>query len=422
MRKNNNISIGILGLWHLGIVYGASLASQGYKVYGFDLDSKVIRNLSNSIPPINEPGLDKLIIQNLNKNLFFTSIPRQAIKNKDYIFVTLDIPVSSSDEINVDEFERLVKILKKEISFKTIVVVSSQVPLGTCRKYFKDLNCIYFPENLRLGQAIDNFLNPERIILGSDSKEALEKFIKDFAFFNCPTFKMSLESAEMSKHALNSYLALNISFSSEIGDLCERMGADMGDVVKSLKTDSRVSPKAPINAGLGFAGGTLGRDIKTLISLSKSADYKPLLMEAVYLVNKQRLSHLQKRITKILGNIAGKRVGLLGLTYKPGTNTLRRSMSLELAKILNKKGANVRAFDPVIPNFNCRYLKVNSSLDKFFQDLDIIILMTEWPQFKLLKPKEAGKLMNKKIVFDTKNYLDKKSFIKNDFQFFNIGS
>ena len=177
-----------------------------------------------------------------------------------------------------------------------------------------------------------------------------------------------------------------ISFSSEIRDFCESVGADANDVVAALKTDARVSPKAPLSPGLGFAGGTLGRDIQTLKYVGKRVNYNPKLAKAVYQVNKDRLPHLMEKIKKTLGKLKDKRIGLLGLTYKPGTNTLRRSQSLELIRILSKHGAQVTSTDPAInkPNYK-----------EFFKALDAIVLMTPWDEFRNLKPKECGPLMKK---------------------------
>lgn len=404
--------IGVLGLWHLGCVYAGCLAKQGFDVTGFDLKKTVVENLSMGTPPIFEPGLEELTKQSLNKNLHFASDPELAIAGKDYIFITLDIPVNNRDQVQMRSFYKQVELVEKYAVSHTVIVVCSQVPVGTCRELRRKASVIYFPENLRLGQAIKNFLEPDRIVLGSNNEKVIDKFLADFKFFKCPVLKMNLESAEMAKHALNSYLATMISFSSEVSDLCELTGANAVDVTRALKSDPRVSVNAPLLPGLGFAGGTLGRDLQTVKMISRKVGYNPKLIKSVYQINQDRLPYLLKKLEKILGSLKGKEIGLLGLTYKPGTNTLRRSQSLELSKMVEKRGANVRVTDPAInePKYN-----------EFFSGLDAVILMTPWEEFKKLNPQDFSAKMKQKIVFDARNFLDKELFQKNGFKYVGIG-
>ena len=266
-------------------------------------------------------------------------------------------------------------------------------------------------------------MKPDRVVIGSDDRESLEEFEKDFESLKCQFIKIGLESAEMVKHALNSYLALNISFSSELADLSEIFGSNMNEIVAGLKTDRRVSKYAPLNPGLGFAGGTLGRDIQTLRKLANKDGYHSPLLNAVYQVNQDRLPSLIKKLEKTSKPLKGKKVGILGLTYKPKTNTLRRSMSLELATLLNNKKALVRSYDPSIKEAVKRYdyLAISKSVEVFFKDLDLVVLMTEWEEFKSLDWEQMGKEMRSKIVFDCKNFLDKNSLEEAGFDYFGIG-
>ncbi|OGE16790.1 hypothetical protein A2769_01375 [Candidatus Daviesbacteria bacterium RIFCSPHIGHO2_01_FULL_37_27] len=427
--KKNDLNIGVLGLWHLGCIYATSLAKKGFKVTGYDINQAVIDNLNAGKTPIFEPGLDILLKNHLIKNLIFTKDPKEAISKKKYIFITLDVPVNDVDELDLKPLNKLFDNLIKYISSNSVIVISSQVPVGTCRKLQerftrlnKKVSVIYFPENLRLGSAYKSFLEPDRIILGGE-KEVLEKFLKDFDFVKFPSFLMSLESAEMSKHALNSYLATCISFSSELGDICELTGASMEDVVKALKSEKRVSVYAPLNPGLGFAGGTLGRDIKTLMSVSEKIGYNPIFLKSVYKVNQIRINNLVEKIKKVLGKIKGKKIGLLGLTYKPGTNTLRRSMSLDLAKKLTKHGVKIHAFDPKVSGMvkGYEFVKIEKKLENFFKDLDIAVLMTEWSEFKNDNVVRNASFMENKVIIDTKNFLDKKSYENHGIKLLRIG-
>ncbi|MDO8659054.1 MAG: nucleotide sugar dehydrogenase [Candidatus Parcubacteria bacterium] len=424
MKKKIDISIGILGLWHLGLVYSVSLAKSGYNVLGFDQNIENIAKLNRGDLPIYEPNLTKYCKKYLHKNLRFSSNAEEVIKGKDYIFITLDVPVDKFDDINLDSIVTLFDLVIKYVSKKTTIVVSSQVPVGTTRLLQKKLpgsKIIYFPENLKLGTAISDFLKPSSIVLGSDDKKATKQFLKDFSIFRCKVLEMSLGSAEMVKHALNSFLALNISFASEISDLCELLKADATEVFLGLKSDPRVSPTAPISPGMGFAGGTLGRDIKILTSLANNAAYKAKLLNAIYEVNQDRLGYLLGKIKKIYPRLYGKKIGILGLTYKPNTNTLRRSRSIELANLLVNEKAEIRGFDPAIKDQASDSLRIVNSDRELLRDLDLLILMTEWPQFRNIDPKTASSLMAKKIIIDTRNFLDRQRYEVNGFIYFGRG-
>lgn len=429
--KKNNTKIGVIGLWHLGSVYSAGLSTLGFDVTGFDFDKNVVENLQKNIPPLFEPQLEETIVKHNKKNLFFTSNFDELVNGKDYIFITFDLPVNDKDQVDVSLVDKTYVELSKYDLKKTIVVISSQVPLGTCRKLVELFvkkkkqigGVICFPENLRLGKAFESFLKPDRIIVGADCEKTAKKFVNDFEVLKCQKIEMSLESAEMVKHALNSYLATCVSFSSEISDICELYGANMNAVVSALKTDRRVSPYAPINPGLGFAGGTLGRDIQSLKRLSKEKGYKPKLLSSVYEVNSDRLESVLKKIKRFHKNISRKKIGILGLTYKPGTNTLRRSMSLSLAEVLHREKAYLIAYDPVITETiqKYEYITISKKLNEFFKDLDLVVLMTEWPEFKGIQFKKFGNTMKRKIIIDTKNFFDKKELEKLGFEYKGVG-
>lgn len=420
MRKNP-IKIGVIGLWHLGCVYSSAFADLGFDVCAYDLSKENISKLNLIEPPIEEPGLKEIIKKNLGKSLFFLDDPKGTISNKKYVFLTSDMRADSYDKTVPDHIDDYFKLLDKFLSPNTIVVICSQVPIGTSMKLYRRLNrknrkvkLIYFPENIRLGQAFERFFNPDRIILGNIDRIAVNQFTQDFNRICSNVFLMNYESAEMSKHALNSYLALNISFSSEIGDLCEALGAHLEDVVKAIKSDSRVSPLAPLDPGLGFWGGTLERDLKVLMFHSKEKKIKSRLINATYGVNQSRLKYIESRINEILAGFSNKKVGLLGLTYKAGTNTLRRSISLKLAKLLKRKGVEVRVIDPTI--------KLSINEDEFWRDLDLAVLMTNWPEFLKYKPLLTGRLMRVKNIFDTKNFLNQNEYKKAGFKYYSIGS
>ena len=425
--KNKNVAV--VGLWHLGCVYATSLAKLGFNVFGFDIDKNLIKNLNKGITPIFEPDLDELLKKHINKNLIF-STEEKILRDKDYIFITYDVEVDNKDTSDMSIIKKLFKIVAANVSSRTVIVISSQIPVGTSRtlinvlkkKGWKNPKVVYFPENLKLGQAFSSFLEPDRIILGSDNSEELKQFERNFSF-NCPIITMGLESAEMVKHALNSYLALCISWSSELSDISEKVGADMTDVVKALKSDKRVSPHASLNPGLGFGGGTLGRDVQSLRKIAKETNTASKLLDAVYAVNKGRLPMLLKKIMIPNFSLRGKTIGILGLTYKPKTDTLRRSMSLELAVLLKAKGCIIKAFDPAIkkPIASSPFIEVCTKLPNFFRKLDMVVLMTDWDEFKEINPQTIAPLMNKAVIVDTKNFLPADLYRKNGFTYIGMG-
>jgi UDPglucose 6-dehydrogenase len=413
MSNKNKPSIGVLGLWHLGSVYSCALADAGYPVTGYDLDKQTVSELNKGIPPIFEPGLEQLLKKNQKKKLVFVSNPKEAIGGKDYIFITLDIPVSENDQSNLRDFNKLFDLVVKYGSRNSIVVISSQLPLGTSRELQKiltlkkrNMGIIYFPENLRLGTAINNFLNPDRIVLGCNQNAVSNRFKKDFSLFSCPIVEMSLDSAEMTKHSLNAYLATLISFTSEICDICDSTDANYNDVLKALRTDVRVGNLTPINPGTGFAGGTLGRDVKTLLHIAKRNKLTVGQLEGTITTNKFRIAKIQEKIKALVGQVKNKQIGILGLTYKPNTSSLRRSLSLQLAQELKTAGATVSAYDPAITGDipNHPYIETRYSLESFFIDLDLVIIMTPWDVFKSIGNKELSR-MKSKAIYDPHNML-----------------
>lgn len=424
-----NKSIAVVGLWHLGAVYAASFAKLGFKVHGFDFDKKAVANWNKGIPPLFEPGLEELTKKHLNNDLHISS-SEEVLREKDYIFITHDLPVDENDAVDTRIMQKTFSALARNGALRSTVVISSQVPIGTSRTLVNlmkkngiaDPKVIYFPENLRLGKAFDSFLSPDRIVLGSDSAETIETFKKDFSF-PCPVFAMGLESAEMVKHALNTYLATCISWSSELSDLSEKTGANMNDVVRALKSDKRVSPFAPLDPGLGFAGGTLGRDVQSLRAIAKTLRYEAKFLKAIYEVNQSRLPMLLSKIHSVIPNLKNKTIGILGLTYKPNTDTLRRSMAVELAALLKKKGAHIQAYDPAIRKKTplLASVQICGNFIDFFKDLDLVVLMTPWQEFRDISIEKFSPLMKQKVIIDTKNFLDAKRYAEDGFLYKGMG-
>ncbi|MFH1424488.1 MAG: nucleotide sugar dehydrogenase [archaeon] len=431
------VKILVIGLWHLGLVHCACLPKLSHTVIGTDFDETRVEEISGGKLPIYEPGLEELVNAHISSGALSFSKLSPELLNTDFIFIAFDTPVDDNDVVDLSIIDNstdyLLENLKpNENNEFPAIVMTSQVPVGTCRK-LKGLfdkkfgegkvKISYVPENLRLNNAIKIFLEPDRMVFGVSDKEAEEKVLSVFDKIDCKKIVIRVESAEMSKHAMNAYLATCISFSSELADLCESVGANAFEVVETLKADSRVSPKAPILPGFGFAGGTLGRDIQTLRKLGEENKIETALLDSVLSVNRNRINALLKKIRKKHKNLSGLTFGLLGLTYKPNTDTLRRSISLEIASALKKEGAEVKAFDPKIsePSEDTKEIILSKTADEAAKNCDALILATEWPEFKEIDFKKLGKAMKSPEIYDIKNFLDHKLLKSAGFEYYGMG-
>lgn len=425
--------VGIIGLWHLGSVYSACLAELGHEVISVDNHTANIQALNTGKAPLFEPGLDNLIKKNLKLgNLAFTT-DIEAMADRDFIFITYDTPVDKNDKSDLTEIIATIKKIAAIKKSPVTIVISSQLPVGTCRqieKLIKDINrqlkfdIVYLPENLRLGNAIDCFLKADRFVVGVSNDRVSKKIEQLLQKTGAPLLTMSLESAETAKHALNSFLATCISFTNELADFCELVGANIVDVTDALKTDIRIGKKAYLNAGLGFAGGTLARDLVTIISKSKQAGMKLPVIEGVLRTNASRSDQAITKLLKILGQDTGATVGVLGLTYKPGTSTLRRSIALEVIKKLRKIGLTVKAYDPKADLNEIKkqrdFILANTP-EELAQDSSAILVLTGWPEFKELDYKKIFKLMKAPIILDLINFTDQEKFVKLGYSYYGTG-
>jgi len=428
----NNTEIGVVGLWHLGCVLSAAWSKLGFRVTGFDYKKDLISDLRRNKPPIFEPGLEEEIkISSKAENLLFTD-RIENLKDCSFVFLAYDTPVLDNDECDLGLLEKAIRDLCDVLANHSIVIASSQTPVGTCSK-FRDLlqrknptlELVYSPENLRLGSAIDCYLKPGRIILGSDSKSASVKSASLFSNIPAEIITMSIASAEMVKHGINAFLANSIVFTNHLADLCEAAGANIVEVVRGLKSDERIGQKAYLSAGIGFSGGTLGRDLKVLAALNKTCSRSALLFESLYEFNADRKKIIIDKVTELLdGRPAGRTVAVLGLTYKPGTSTLRRSLPLQIVELLINKGAEVKAYDP---KANYQELekqppfRICRTIDEAISGSDLALILTEWKEFRDYDWGRAVQLMKKRRVFDAKNLLIELGLSEKGYKYVGIG-
>ena len=424
----------VIGVWHLGAVYSTCLADLGNQVIGVDKDIKRVEELNKGIPALFEPGLSESITANIErKRLSYTTEIARAVKGSRLILITLDTPVDENDEVDLSEIFFVSHELAYVIENGSIIIVSSQVPVGTCEQIKGiiqrenpslefDIACA--PENLRLGQALDIFRNPERIVIGADNPSTLDKVEQLFSPLGVPMIKMNLKSAEMTKHALNAFLATSVSFANEIANLCDAIGADALKVGEALRSDSRIGAKARLSPGIGFAGATLARDIKVLQHLGTKLGLETPLINGVLKVNERQNEVVIRKLKKTYSSLNGLTIAILGLTYKPGTSTMRRSAALEIIKELIHEGAKIKAYDPradLSEVKNRREFVFCSDPYQTAIGADALVIITEWPEFKDLKFDLIKESMNKPVILDTKNLLCDGQLSEKGFIYFGIG-
>jgi UDPglucose 6-dehydrogenase len=399
-------------LWHLGSVTAACCARH-FDVVGLDFDTANIAKLNSGQAPLLEPGLNDLITAGLaSKRLAFTTEAKIACAEADVLWLTYDTPVNESDESDVETVLGNLRRALPALPHGALVLISAQLPVGTCAKLEEEFPQFHFacsPENLRLGKAIEAFEKAERAIVGirTDAKKAL--LAELFQPFAVQTIFMRTESAEMVKHALNSFLALSITFINEIARLCEHTGADAKEVSIGLKSEARIGPKAYLGPGGPFAGGTLARDVVTLSKLAEANGEKISVIPAIKQSNDLHRGWAFRRLQSRLGDLRGKKISVLGLTYTTNTDTLRRSAAVELCQQLLAAGAKVSAFDPAVKILPAELNSVSLSADisNALTGVDGAAVCTEWPQFRQADWAKIVPLMRSAVFVDANRFLEK---------------
>jgi UDPglucose 6-dehydrogenase len=412
-------SICVLGLWHLGCVTAACLSDAGFHTIGVDADTACVASLRDGRAPLFEPGLDNLIRRGMERaHLAFSNDFRQ-IASCDLVWVTLDTPVDDNDTANTEVVYAAVESSFPHIKDGAILLVSSQLPVGSTRMMEKSFRArfpqkacyfAYSPENLRLGKAIESFKNSERIVVGSESPQVKERLEPILGKFTAQVLWLSIESAEMVKHGVNAFLATCVTFANELAIVCERVGADAAEVERALRLEPRIGTRAYIKPGAAFAGGTLARDVVFLNTIADRERLRLPLLGSVISSNQSHKHWPVRRIGERLGSLSGRTVAVLGLAYKPGTNTLRRSSSIELCQELASLGARVRAFDPAIQDLppECKsFIRLTTSASAALSGADAAIVGTEWPEFKSIELATWLSTMREPLICDPNGFLAK---------------
>jgi UDPglucose 6-dehydrogenase len=404
----------VSGLWHLGCVTAACLAEAGHIVIGLDLDVPLVADLQQGRPPLHEPGLAELIAAGqASGRLSFTTSAADALRGADVLWVAFDTPVNDHDEADVAFVRDRLEAVAPAIAPGTLVLISSQVPVGFTGRleadwHDKGLHYAYSPENLRLGKALESFRRPERVVIGVRDPADRPRLAAIFAPF-CERLEwMSVESAEMTKHALNAFLATSVTFINELARVCEAVGADAKEVERGLKSEGRIGPRAYLSPGAAFAGGTLARDVHFLVNFGQRHGIATPLFGGVLASNDAHKSWAADWVHDLLGGARPGVVAVLGLTYKPGTSTLRRSASVELCRHLHGCGVRVQAHDPAVralPEDLGQAIVLCETAQAALAGADVTVIATEWPEYRALRAGEFTALMRRPQVIDANHFL-----------------
>lgn len=411
--------IGVIGTGYVGLVTGACLAEFGLDVTCVDIDGEKIEILNKGTIPIFEPGLEDLVKKNLREGrLHFSKDVASAIKNNLVIFVTVGTPSNSDGSCDMRYVKSVAEMIRENANGYKVIANKSTVPVGTgrwMRRFVaKDVDVVSNPEFLREGVAITDFMYPERVIVGAESEQAIA-IMKDIYtplyLKETPFVITNIETAELTKYACNSYLALKITFINEIANLCEYVGANVDDIARAMGLDSRIGSKF-LHPGPGYGGSCFPKDTEALVNKSKEVGYDFLLLKTTVEANKRQREIAAKKIINALdGEVKGRVVGILGLSFKPNTDDIRESPALYIAKRLIEEGAKVKAFDPVAMD-NTRLILPQISYEKnaygVAEKADAIVLAVEWNQFRRLDLVRISSVMEEKIFVDLKNVYDKK--------------
>ena len=425
----------VIGLWHLGLVSAAGLADLGYEVTGADTDQNLVADIKRGKLPLFEPGLDELIkTLAAASKLRFENNLQTAVSRAEAVLMAYDTPVDEEDRVDLTVLDRTIQLILPSLNRDSLVIINSQVPLGSCEKWQKridesrpndSIDLVYSPENLRLGQAIALFKRPDMIVIGANRERARQKAAEFYEAFSVDKFFVSLRTAEMAKHALNAFFATTISFANEIGNLCDAAGADGLQIAQILKKDSRIGQKAQVRPGLGFAGATLARDLRVLQDIGKSLGVPTNLADTVFKINEKQIDCVVKMVEEHFeGKLRDKTLTIFGLTYKPGTSTLRRSVSLEIMKRFYSKGAHLQAHDPqadLSEYSEERFFEFHQDAYAACRGSHGILLLTEWPEYKELDYGRIKKTLSHPFLLDAKNHLPPETLEGLGFHYLQIG-
>lgn len=436
------MKITVIGTGYVGLVTGTCFAEVGVDVTCIDIDQKKIENLNKGILPIYEPGLEEMVLRNTQKQrLHFSTSLVESIKEVEVAFIAVGTPPDEDGSADLKYVLAVAASIGQHMEKPLVVVTKSTVPVTTAEKVRKavqaeldkrgakiDFYVASNPEFLKEGAAIEDFMKPDRIVVGTDRPEAEEimrKLYKPFLMNGHPIIFMDIPSAEMTKYAANAMLATKISFMNDVANLCEIMGADVNMVRKGIGSDARIGTKF-IYPGVGYGGSCFPKDVKALIKTAKEKNYNMRILNAVEEVNDNQKEVLFNKVkTHFKGDLKGKKFALWGLSFKPKTDDMREAPSLVIIEKLLSEGASVIAYDPVAMHEAERMIgkTIAYATDMYdcLNDADALLVVTEWPEFRVPKFDELGKRLKQKVMFDGRNIFDPQDMKKLGYSYYCIG-
>ena len=436
------MKIAVVGTGYVGLVSGTCFAETGITVTCVDIDQKKIDGLKKGIIPIYEPGLERMVKSNVEKGLlFFSTSLEESIVDCDAVFIAVGTPPDEDGSADLQYVLAVADEIGKYMQDYLVIATKSTVPIKTAEKVRKKVSealkernsklkfdVASNPEFLKEGAAINDFLKPDRIVIGTDSERAeklMRRLYKPFLLNGHPIVFMDITSAEMTKYAANSMLATKISFMNDIANLCEVVGADVNMVRKGIGSDTRIGNKF-IYPGAGYGGSCFPKDVKALIKTGDEYGRSLEILKSVEYVNEQQKGVIPDKIRSYFNNnLQGKKIGIWGLSFKPHTDDMREAPSIRIIDELIKEGVQIKAYDPVAQEEAKRILgdKIEYADDKYeaLIDTDGLVVVTEWPEFRVLNYRVLEKLMKEKVIFDGRNIYDADEIQEFGFTYYSIG-
>ncbi|MBI4744404.1 MAG: UDP-glucose/GDP-mannose dehydrogenase family protein [Actinobacteria bacterium] len=428
------MNVGIIGVGYVGLVTGSCLARMGNKVICADIDTEKIDKLNQGIMTIYEPGLDEVVKAGLAETtLRFSDQIESTVEESDLIFICVGTPSDESGAADLKYVKEVAKGIAASIHRYKVIINKSTVPVGTTRivqkiieenmPHFHEFDVVSNPEFLREGSAVEDFMNPDRIVIGSDSQKAIGLMTELYAPLKAPLVIADSASAEMIKYASNSFLATKVSFINAISNICDNVGADVKKVALGMGYDKRIGFEF-LEAGPGFGGSCFPKDCKALIKIAEDSGYDFRLLKGVMEVNEAQQELMVSKLKNLLGGLKEKTIAALGLSFKPNTDDIRESPAICIIKGLLKEGASVKAYDPV-SNENAKKILPEIKYEKDAYDAvkgsDGIIILTEWDEFKWLDFEKIKQTVKNPLILDTRNCLDPQLLRKSGYIYQGVG-
>ena len=423
----------VLGVGYVGLVTAACLSDIGHQVTGVDIDKNRIDNLKKGIIPIYEPGLDERVKRNFGKSLSFSVEVDKAVAESEIVFIAVGTPSLADGSVNLDYVKGAAETIGKAMNGYKVIVNKSTVPIGTgdmvaniIKKYYSgDFEVVSNPEFLREGQAVSDFMNPDRIVIGNGEGKARDIILELYSPLPGERVLTNVKTAEMIKYASNSLLATEISFINSIANICEKVGADVVEVAKGMRLDKRIGKYAFLDAGVGYGGSCFPKDVKALVQIARDNGISFDILESTERTNEEQKASLLPKIKKLLGdNISGKQITVWGLAFKAETDDVREAPALTVIQQLQENGAKIRVFDPVAKESAQKILKDVEFLDDLYASVDgseCLVVVTEWKQFKEVDLERIKKLMNQPNVVDGRNIFEVSKMKEMGFNYLLVG-